>query len=359
MEFAGFDDLPAPSDGGVGAGHVQGAAGGLTRRQKAAIIVRLLLREGADLPLSELPEEMQAQLSQQMGEMRHIDRDTLTEVVGEFAGELDSIGLSFPRGIAGALSVLDGKISARTAARLRKEAGVRQAGDPWDRIRALKPEELKPVAESESVEIAAVLVSKLDTARAAELMAALPGERARRIAYAISLTGRITPEAVDRIGLSIAAQLDLRPPLAFEAKPGERVGAILNESPTLTRDDVLTGLDETDSAFAEEVRKSIFTFAHIPHRLEARDVPKVVRLVEQLKLVTALAAASQSGQEEAADFLLENMSKRMADSLREEIGGFGKVKTKEGEAAMATLVTKVRELAETGEITLRSLDEEE
>lgn len=344
---------------GPRAGLPGGSGGTLSRKQKAAIIVRLLLREGADLPVSELPEDMQADLSQQLGSMRYVDRDTLGEVVREFAEELDSVGLSFPRGIAGALSVLEGKISPRTAARLRKEAGVRQAGDPWVRIRALSVEDLTPVAEAESIEVTAVLMSMLDTSKAAELMAALPGERARRVAYAISLTGKVTPDAVDRIGLSLASQLDLRPPKAFDAKPEERVGAILNFSTTTTREDVLTGLDETDSQFAEEVRKNIFTFAHIPHRVEGRDVPKVIRLVEQDKLVTALAAALQVPLTEAVEFLLENMSKRMADGLRDEMRDIGKVKAKDGEAAMAAVVTAIRELADTGEIELVSPEDEE
>ncbi|MWD30044.1 flagellar motor switch protein FliG [Aquicoccus sp. SCR17] len=357
MSFEGPGSGPPGGDPGVGA--PGGTQAGLTRKQKAAIIVRLLLREGADVPVADLPEEMQADLSQQLGAMTYVDRDTLGEVVREFADELDSVGLSFPRGIAGALSVLDGKISPRTAARLRKEAGVRQAGDPWQRIRTLSVEELKPVAEAESIEVTAVLMSMLDTAKAAELMAALPGERARRIAYAISLTGKVTPDAVDRIGLSLASQLDLRPPLAFEAKPGERVGAILNYSPSATREEVLTGLDETDSDFAEEVRRNIFTFAHIPQRVEGRDVPKVVRMLEQDRLVMALAAALQSSLEEAVEFLLENISKRMADGLREEMRDVGKVKAKDGEAAMAAMVSAIRELADSGEIELVSPDEEE
>lgn len=43
---------------------------GLTLRQKAAVIVRFLLADGTRLPLSSLPEHMQAALAEQMGQMR-------------------------------------------------------------------------------------------------------------------------------------------------------------------------------------------------------------------------------------------------------------------------------------------------
>ena len=70
------------------------------------------------------------------------------------------------------------------------------------------------MAQAESTEVAAVMLSKLDTAKAAQLLGHLPGPIARRITYAISKTANVTPEAVERIGWSMAAQLDhglLRP----------------------------------------------------------------------------------------------------------------------------------------------------
>lgn len=337
------------------------ASARLTRRQKAAIIVRFLLKEGADLPLTDLPDPLQAQLTTQMGSMRYVDRGTLADVVAEFASELEAMGLTFPRGVAGALSALDGRISPQTAARLRKEAGVRQFGDPWEQVRAAPPDDLLDILSRESTEIAAVMLSKLDVARAADLLGRLPGDRARRITYAMSQTGAVTPDAVDRIGLALAAQLHDVPETAFDDGPVERVGAILNYSAAATRDDVLTGLDETDQDFANLVRKAIFTFVHIPARLDPADVPKITSEVDQPVLVTALASATDQGGDlaAAAEFVLGNISKRMADALREEMQDLGKVKSRDGEAAMTDIVNAIRTLEARSEITLTVPDDEE
>lgn len=324
----------------------------LSRRAKAAIVVRLLINEGADIPLEDLPEELQAKLTHQMGSMRIVDRTTLASVVDEFAHELESIGLSFRGGIAGALDALEGKISKQTADRLRKEAGVRRYGDPWARLRELGPDKLLPVLQNESTEVAAVLLSKLEVSRAAELLGKLPGPEARRITYAVSLTSAVTPDAVDRIGLSLAAQLDAEPQRAFNNGPVERVGAILNSTTTMTRDDVLIGLDETDAGFAELVRRAIFTFANIPQRIAARDIPRVVRAIDQLALVTALAGAEAAGMKASADFILENMSGRMADQLREEMQDRDPVKSAEMEEASSLIVQAIRELEASGELLL-------
>ena len=331
----------------------------LTRRQKAAIIVRLLVNEGTDVPLVELPEDLQASLTQQMGSMRYVDRETLQNVVDEFADQLEEVGVIFPRGLAGALQALDGKISPQTAARLRKEAGVRQSGDPWTRIRALEVEQILPILENEAIEIAAVVLSKLEVAKAAAVLGKLPGDKARRITYAVSLTGQVTPEAVVRIGISLAGQMDMRPERAFMDVPEERVGAILNFSPANTREDVLEGLDETDKPFADLVRRAIFTFANIPQRLDPRDISKVTRAVDPDVLVVAMAAATNEMNAKTVEFILTNMSSRMADGLREQIEEKGKVKAKEGEDAMTEVVGAIRQLETAGEVMLRSGDDEE
>lgn len=328
----------------------------LSRKQKAAIIVRFLLNEGADIPLTDLPDAMQAELTQQMGGMSYVDRDTLARVLLEFADELEGFGLAFPRDIVGALTAMDGKINPHTAARLRKEAGVRQIGDPWEQIRQLEVKRLTALVANESTEIAAVILSKLDVGKAAELLGQLPGEQARRITFAVSQTSGVTPDAVDRIGMTLAAEIAAEPARAFAEEPVKRVGAILDNTPVELREDMLSGLAETDQGFAEAVRRAMFTFADIPARTEAVDVPKIVREADPAGLQTALTAALAEGADEAVktagEFILDNMSRRLAEQLREDIAQSGPVKPAEGEAAMTALVGVIRQLEAAGALTL-------
>ncbi len=368
-DFDGMGDFsaPAPFNGGGMGGSMAGSMGGsmdrpraqLSGKAKAAIVVRLLLNEGADIPIEELPDELQMELTQQMGKMRIIDRETLYAVASEFAELLDNVGLTFPNGLAGALTAMDGKISRLTASRLRKEAGVRQFGNPWDRLKQLSPEDLASLAEAESTEVAAVLLSKLDTAKAAQMLAALPGPVARRIAYAVSHTGNVTPETVDRIGLSLAAQVEARPDLAFDSTPGQRVGAILTEAAAAKRDEVLTALEEEDQEFATDVRKAIYTYGLIAQRVKPLDVPKLMRVLAQQDLVTAIAFATDEEDVASSEFLLDNMSNRMATNIREEVAERGKVRRADGEAAFGLIVSAMRDLVASGEIELKTDDEDD
>ncbi|MFM2389916.1 MAG: hypothetical protein RLZZ437_1471 [Pseudomonadota bacterium] len=332
----------------------------LSPREKAAVIVRLMLAEGGELQLSSLPEHMQASITEQMGKMRVVDRTTMTQIVEEFMHELEDVGLSFPGGIEGALSMMDGHISESAANRLRRLAGASSKADPWDRLTGLAAERLLPIIEQESVEIAAVMLSKLPVQKAADLLSKMPGERARRVAYAMSMTANVDPETVRRIGIALATQLENQAPKAFDAGPVERIGAILNISPVLTREDVLKGLDETDAGFAEQVRKALFTFVHIATRLSARDVPKVVRVVDNEVLVTALSYASTKADlAPVVEYIISSLSQRMGQSLREEIAGRGKIKDKDGETAMSAVVTGIRQLEASGEVILRQEGEDD
>ena len=96
----------------------------LSGRQKAAIIVQLLLADGGNLPLSNLSDSLQTKLIHEMASLRHVDHATLQAVAQEFIDAFDAVGLSFHGALEGALTLLDGSISPDTARRIRKQAGL-------------------------------------------------------------------------------------------------------------------------------------------------------------------------------------------------------------------------------------------
>lgn len=325
--------------------------------EKAAIIVRLMLAQGDPLPLSDLPEQHQTRLAEQMARMGLVDRATLAAVIDDFTQALDATGLTFPQGIDGALALVDGHISPNAASRLRRLAAASAKSDPWERIATLPPEDLLPLLADEAAETAAVTLSKLPVPRAAEILGRMPGDRARRIALAMSRTAAIGPETLRRIGLSLVAQLDARPLRAFTTGPVDRIGAILNVSPSTTRDDVLAGLEAEDAEFAEQVRKAIFTFAHIPDRISPRDMPRILRATDPAQITTAFAAATADpALAPVVEQILSALSPRMVQQLREDMAARGKVPPKDADAAFNAIITAIRGLEAAGELTLIQKD---
>lgn len=331
----------------------------LSKAEKAAVIVRLMLAEGGTLPLTALSEAQQTKLAEQMAQMGIVDRTTLAAVVTDFTEALDATGLTFPGGLEGAIRMVEGHVSDTVASRLRRRAGAAGRGDPWERIAALPGEALLPLLEDEAAETAAVALSRLPVSRAAEMLALMPGARARRVALAMRRTADVSPETVRRIGAALVEQLDAQPERAFPSGPVARMGAILNVATGQTREDVLTGLEEEDSAFAEEVRRTIFTFAHVPDRVEPRDIPRVLRAMGQAQVTTVFAAAlGDPALQEVAERILGCLSPRMVQQIRDEVETRGVVTVKDADAAYTGMIGTIRSLEAAGELVLRVQEED-
>lgn len=329
----------------------------LTQAQKAAVIVRVLSAEGEKLDLTRLTEDHQSSLAEHISTMKMIDRTTLDAVVTEFLEAMEQMGIAFPGALENAIQLLDGQISGTAADKLRRKAQHDINSDPWDRLMVASLEHLMTITKNESAEVCAVLVSKLPVSKGADYLSRLPGDRARRIAHAISQTENVDPATVRRIGTALVAELTSIPQKAFQTEPATRVGAILNYSPAATRDQLLGGLEQDDAEFAEQVRKAIFTFAHIPARILPRDLGLVIRQVDQAVMVTALAGSAAPEQAATRDFILGNISQRMAEVLREEMNAMGRVGRRAAEEAMAQVVDAIRTLETEGQLTLIMPDE--
>lgn len=184
----------------------------------------------------------------------------------------------------------------------------------------------------------------------------MPG--ARQISFAILHTAGVTPQTVDRIGQSLMAQLDNKPERAFTTLPEDRIAAILTAASDDLRDEVMNGLRETDPELAERVLEGVFTFMDIPKRIAALDVATAVKTLAQSDMVIALCYANSNGKEEVSEFIFGGLSRRIAETIREEIEGRGAVKTKEGEAAVTALVSIVQGQISAGDINFVDLDED-
>lgn len=325
----------------------------LSGMQKAAIVLGVLVAEGVELPLSGLPAEMQALLAQTMTQMRLIDRATMNAVVAEYVDMLEQVGLSFPDGIDGALALLDGRLDDAAARHLRAISGPAGKDDPWAKLEQAEDGELLALLQAESIVVGAVMLARLSVERAARLLTLMPQDQAQELAMTVARTEDIAPDAVARIGGALAAQLGTRSPRAFAVPPPKRVGELLNLSPPALRDTLLAGLESRDQDFARNVRKAIFTFQDIPHRLSPRDVGAVMREVDSAD-VLSLLCLDDPADRPALGFLLENMSKRLADGLREDAAALPAPPAAARDDAMARITGAIRRLADSGTLTLRS-----
>ncbi|MCY4334530.1 MAG: flagellar motor switch protein FliG [Litoreibacter sp.] len=335
------DDLGQP-DFGVPA---------LAGPQKAAIIVQMILSEGGSLPLTSLSSTGQARLMKDFVEIGRVDKATMESVVADLERDMSMLGLSFPRSVADALETLEAHLNPDVVDDLRGKLGLAAPPSPWLQITEMPVSKLIELIPAEDTKVAAIVLSKLDPEQASEVLDRMPPEEATELAFAMQSTKKVSPEMLNKVGQSLLHALPKEKPKAFSDAPELRVANMLNSASPDRRDELLEQLAEKDPEFAANVRSNIFTFGDIATRIKDVDVLKITRDLSQEELVLAMAYAMET-EKEACEFILSNISSRMADAMREEIADSDEIGKKQGEDAMGKVTTAVRALADLGEISI-------
>ena len=337
----------------------QSAVSSLTQRQKAAIIVKLLIGGGVSLETLELDADAIWKITNSMAGLGVVGKDVVDGVTAEFILEMERMGLVFERDINGSLKAMEDNIDAETLSKIKDRQTGSAEESAWRVIANIDADVLALRLAGENPRVGAVILSKLSAAKSAEIVGQIDQTAAREILAAITKTTAVKPSIVNRIGIALANSLqDKGGDGAFEESAAERIGAILNVSQSDFRDDILGNFQEEDPEAAGQIRKLMFTFADIPERIIGRDISKVLRGVDDETLVMALSGAAQTAPE-VKQFIMSNISSRLAEQIEESIGERGAVKPKDADIAMTQVVIAIKELEKSGEIALIIPEEEE
>lgn len=331
----------------------------LSQRQKAAIIVKLLVGGGISLDELELDADAIWKITNAMTGLGVVGKDIVDGVTAEFILEMERMGLVFERDIDGSLKAMEDQIKAETLSEVKARQSGSAEASAWGYIAKTDAAVLAGRISAENPRIGAVILSKLSPTKSAEIVGQIASDTAEAILAAISKTTSVKPEIVSRIGIALADSLQDKGGVgAFEDSAAERIGAILNMSPSQFRDEILGSFEQKDPEAAGQIRRLMFTFEDIPSRITGRDISKILRGVDDETLVMALSGAASTAPS-VKDFIMGNISSRLAEQIEESIAERGAVKEKDADAAMTQVVIAIKELEKSGEITLIEEEEED
>jgi flagellar motor switch protein FliG len=155
-------------------------------------------------------------------------------------------------------------------------------------------------------------------------------------------------EHVGRVVNILKKQFDSKHKPTMHRSGGVRaVADLLNLMDKDTSKTLLSKLEERAPQLGLQIRRKMFSFEDLI-RIDPADLQRVARELEMADLVVAMKSANSNLQEA----LLGAVSKRAAESMREEMEMLGPVRLKEVEAAQDNIIQVVRRLEEEGEITL-------
>ncbi len=322
--------------------------GGLTGRQKAAI---LLISLGPDVSASvykHLSEEEIEKLTLEISGVRKVDAKEKEEIVEEFHNIAIAQDYITQGGIGYAKQVLEKALGTEQAAaiinRLTSSLQVR----PFDFARKADPGQILNFIQNEHPQTIALILSYLEATQAGQILSELPQEMQADVARRIALMDSTSPEIINEVEQILERKLSATVTQDYTQTGGvEAVVDVLNGVDRATERTILDALEIQDPDLAEEIKKRMFVFEDIV-TLDGRAIQRVIRESDNDDLKLALKVAS----EEVKDIVFRNMSKRMVDTFQEEMEYMGPVRLRDVEEAQSRIVAVIRRLEEAGEVVI-------
>jgi flagellar motor switch protein FliG len=219
----------------------------------------------------------------------------------------------------------------------------------FDAIQKTDPQQLAKFIHNEHPQTIALILSHLNSSQAAGLLSSLPAEIRSDAALRMASLDQISPEIVTRIAAVIGSKLKALGEMSREAYGGvNALAEMLNRLDSTTSMEILENVERTDPKLGETVRHLMFVFEDLL-LLDVNAIKEILAKVDRKILTVALKGTS----DKMKNHMLQAMSQRGADMLREDMDALGPIKIKEVEAAQQQIIAVVRQLESDGAISLK------
>lgn len=320
---------------------------GLTSRQKAAILLISLGQELSARVFRHLSEEEVEQLTLEIASIPKVSPETRQAVLEEahhLAMAQDYIATG---GMDYARQLLERALGAQRAVEILDRLTSHLQVRPFDFIRRADPSQLINYLQNEHPQTIALILAYLQPEQAAMIISALPPERQADVARRIAIMDRTSPEVIKDVERVLERKLSSLMTQDYTTAGGvEAVVKVLNQVDRSTERSIMEILEVNDPELAEEIKQRMFVFEDIV-LLDDRAVQRVLREVDMNDdLPLALKVAS----DEVKQKIMNNISKRAAEMLQENMDYLGPVRLRDVEEAQQRIVAIIRRLEEEGEI---------
>ncbi len=318
------------------------------RLEDAAILLMSLGEEEASEVLKRLaPKEVQ-RLGETIAKMRSIPRGRLDSVLDKFSE------------IANDQSLIVSDTDEYVKNVLRKALGDDKANILIDRIltggdvsgieslKWMDPISVAELLRNEHPQIVAAILVHLDPDQAGSVLKAFSERPRNEVLVRIATLDGIQPSALRDLNEVMGKVLAGGDKVRKASLGGAKAAAeIINLMGTAIETSALDYIREADNDLAQKIMDNMFTFDDL-EKLEDSGIQALLKEVQSESLVVALKGATPEMREK----ILKNMSKRAAETLREDLESRGPVRLSEVESEQKEMLKIVRRLADEGQIVL-------
>jgi len=316
--------------------------------QKAAIFLLTLGEKDAASILRHMgPKEVQ-QVGAAMASLKNVSKVMVNEVIKDFEGTIGgqtSIGVGSDEYIR---NMLVEALGEDKAGGLIDRILLGRNSKGLDTLKWMDARAVAEVIRQEHPQIIAIVLAYLEPDHAAEVLTHLPDKVAADCMMRISTLDGIQPAALNELDAILDQQFSGKGALKSSNVGGVKTAAnILNFVDTTTEGEILTHIGEADEGLSQQIQDLMFVFDNLAD-VDDRGIQALLREVASDTLITALKGADDRVKEK----IFSNMSKRAAETMRDDLEAKGPVRLSDVEAAQKEILAVARRMAEAGDIAL-------
>ena len=316
--------------------------------QKAAILLITLGPEKAATIFKHLKEDEIEELTLEIANTRSVSPQTKEEVLEEFYQVCLAQQYIAEGGIGYAKELLENALGTDKAMEVIGRLTASLQVKPFEFVRKADASQLLNFIQDEHPQTIALILSYLPAGQAAQIISALPPDRQADVAMRIATMDRTSPDVIKEVERVLETKLASLVNQEYNVIGGvDAVVEILNTVDRGTEKHIMESMEIEEPELADEIRKKMFVFEDIL-LLDDRAIQRVLRDVDNSDLAIALKGANEQVQ----NAIFNNLSKRLASMIKEDMDFMGPVRMKDVEEAQQKIVNIIRKLEDSAEIVI-------
>ncbi len=325
-------------------------------KSKAALVVVSLGADRASQIYKYLNEEDIEDLTYEVAKLGKTNNNQVEATLDEFYKLCLTHKMMTYGGLDYARNVLEKAFGESTARNLLEKVSKTLQSRPFNFFMKGDPKALLSLLQNERAQVIALIMAYMEPEQAAQILEQLTDEKRIAVIEGMAHMDRVSPEAI----AIVEEEMKRKFATIITSEDNMSVGGIdfvadmMNNIDRSTERKVFDQLGKSNPDLAQDIRDKMFVFENILD-MDDRSVQRFVRDLDTKDVVFALKNAS----EDMKATFFNNMSKRMADSVRGDMEVTSNVRLKDVEEAQQRIVNVIRHLEEQGEVIIKKGGEDD
>ena len=320
----------------------------LSGAERAAILLMTLGEQDAAEVMKLMgPKEVQ-KIGSVMASMSSVSKHQVSNVLDDFSKAVDeqtALGIGNEDYVR---NVLVNALGEDKAGGVIDRILMGRSSKGLEALKWMDPRAVAEIIRLEHPQIISIVLAYLDSDHAAEVLGLLPERTRPDIIMRIASLDGIQPQALLELDSILEKQFSGSSNVKSSSVGGLKSAAnILNFMESSVESVLIDTVKESDKELAEQIEDLMFVFDNLID-VDDRGIQALLREVTSDNLIMALKGADEGLKEK----VFNNMSKRAAEMLRDDLEAKGPVRLSEVEASQKEILTVARRLADAGEISL-------